>query len=128
MVVTRVAWPKAPAEQKPPGKGTQPRVDVADLAKRIDGLPHRLLAYRGAGGFPVVVPVAVAGHDEAGPCLSVSPGLLPPGGRRAGLLARSFEPQCVRLSIRMLTVANEGALRPPHTSKGLAALSYQSLL
>ncbi len=123
---------KAPAQQKPPGKGTQPRADVADLAKRIDGLPHRLLAYRGADGFPVIVPVAVAGHDEAGLCLSVSPGWLPPGGRRAGFLAHSFQAQCVGLSMRVLTGwltgTNERRALRPHTPKGLAAPSYPSLL
>ncbi|WP_055588413.1 hypothetical protein [Peterkaempfera griseoplana] len=132
MTITGAAWPDMPTEQKPPRNGTGPRVDVAALARQIAGLPHRLLAYRGADGFPVIVPVTVTGHDDAGLRLDVPPGLLPPGGRRAGFLAHAFRPQCVGLSMRTLTgwltVTDEGARYAPHTSKGLAAPPYRTLL
>jgi hypothetical protein len=77
--VTGAAWRGPPGPQQPPGKGTGPRVDIERAAGRIGMLPHRVLAYRGRDGFPVVVPVALAGHDEAGLRLVARPGLLPPG-------------------------------------------------
>jgi hypothetical protein len=61
-----VAWPGPPGPQVPPKNGTGPRVDVDRDAGRIGMLPHRVLAYRGADGFPVVVPVEFAGPDMAG--------------------------------------------------------------
>src|SRR5690606_33952913 len=48
--VTGPAWPDAPAEQRAPENGTAPRVDVAKLSRKINPLPYRLLAYRGADG------------------------------------------------------------------------------
>lgn len=132
MAVTGAAWPDAPAAQEPPRNGAGPRIDVAHVAKRIEKLPHRLLAYRGADGFPVIVPVSVAGHDEAGLWLDIPAGLLPLGGRRAGFLAHGFEPQCVGVSMRMLTgwltVTAGGVIYAPHTSRGLAAPPYRTLL
>jgi hypothetical protein len=65
---------------------------VAKAAGRIATLPHRVLAYRGADGFPVIVPVQIAGHDRAGLRLVVSAGLPPAGGRRASLLAHAYRP------------------------------------
>ncbi|WP_328356268.1 hypothetical protein OG800_16400 [Streptomyces sp. NBC_00445] len=125
VTVTGPSWPQPPAEQQPPKNATTPRTDVPALARQIAGLPHRLLAYQGADGYPVILPVEVTGHDEGGVRLTAPPGLLPPGGRRAGFLAHAFQPQCVGLSMRTLTgwltVTDEGALYAPHTSKGLAA-------
>ena len=54
--VTGKPWPDPPGPQRPPDKGTGPRVEVARAAGRIGMLPHRVLAYRGGDGFPVVVP------------------------------------------------------------------------
>jgi hypothetical protein len=65
MEVTGAPWPGPADPQPPPKYGTGPRVDVAKAAGRIATLPHRVLAYRGADGFPVV-PVQIAGHDRAG--------------------------------------------------------------
>jgi hypothetical protein len=116
--VTGPSWARHPAPQRPPRNGTAPRVPVARLARQIAALPHRLLAYRGADGYPVIVPVTVTGHDASGLHLSAPPELLPTGGRRAGLLAHSFRPQCVGLSMRTLTgwlsVEDGGALYAPH--------------
>jgi hypothetical protein len=102
-------------------------------AGRIAALPHRVLAYRGADGLPVVVPVELAGHDAAGLRLVASAGLLPPGGRRAGLLAHSYRPQLVGLSTRTFTgwldVTSKGtAVYAPHTSKGFIAPPAKKLL
>jgi len=127
------AWPDPPAPQAPPRNGTGPRVDVDRAAVRIGSLPHRVLAYRGTDGFPVVVPVRLAGHDTAGLRLVAASGLLPPGGRRAGLLAHAYHPQLVGLATRTFTgwlqVAADGtAVYAPHTSKGFVAPPRKKLL
>jgi len=132
MAVTGAAWPGFAGQQPPPENGTGPRVDVAKVAGRIATLPHRVLAYRGADGFPVIVPVQIAGHDQAGLRLVVPAGLLPAGGRRAGLLAHAYRPQLVGLSTRICTgwleVSPAGAVYAPHTSKGFVAPPSKDLL
>jgi hypothetical protein len=132
MEVTGAAWPGPADPQPPPKNGTGPRVDVAKAAGRIATLPHRVLAYRGADGFPVIVPVQIAGHNEAGLRLVVPGGLLPPGGRRAGLLAHAYRPQLVGLSTRIFTgwlqVNRDGAVYAPHTSRGFVAPPSKNLL
>ena len=116
--------PAAPAPpQEPPARGTSPRVDINRLAARVSKLPHRLLAYRGADGYPVVVPLQITGHGAAGLRLQAADGLLPSGGRRAGLLAHAYHPQLVGLSSRTMTgwldVGEDGgATYAPHTAKG----------
>jgi hypothetical protein len=91
-----------------------------------------VLAYRGADGFPVIVPVQIAGHDRAGLRLVVAAGLLPPGGRRAGLLAHAYRPQLVGLSTRIFTgwleVSGDAAVYAPHTSRGFVAPPSKKLL
>jgi hypothetical protein len=66
MEVIGAPWPGPADPQSAPKNGTSPRVDVAKAVGRIATLPHRVLAYRGADGFPVIVPVQIAGHDRAG--------------------------------------------------------------
>jgi hypothetical protein len=119
--------------QAPPNGGTGPRADVAKTAGQLSSMAHRLLAWRGADGFPVVVPVAFAGHDATGLRLVAPPGLLPVGGRRAGLLGHSYRPMLVGVSTRILTgwltVAEDGAaVYAPHTSKGFMAPPRKNLL
>ena len=122
-----------PAAQRPPKKGTGPRVDVARAAGRLATLPHRVLAFRGADGYPVVVPVGIGGHDERGIRLVATPGLLPPGGRRAGFLGHSFRAQLVGLKTVTFTgwldVGADGeAWYAPHTSRGFWAPPRKNLL
>jgi hypothetical protein len=81
----------------------------------------------------VAVPVEFAGHDGAGLRLVTPPGLLPPGGRRAGLLAHAYRAQLVGLSTRTFTgwleVAGDGtAVYAPHTSRGFIAPPRKKLL
>ncbi len=132
MEVTGAPWPGPADPQPPPKYGTGPRVDVAKAAGRVATLPHRVLAYRGADGFPVIVPVQIGGHDRAGLRLVVAAGLLPPGGRRAGLLTHAYRPQLVGLSTRIFTgwleVSRDGAVYAPHTSKGFVAPPSKNLL
>ncbi len=130
--VTGLADAGSAPPQSTPKNGTAPRVDVASLQRRIARLGHRLLAYEGADGLPVVVPVGITSFDEAGLHLDTPPSILPPGGRRAGLLAHRFEPRCVGLGSRMLTgwltVSDEGVIYAPHTSKGLTAPANYPLM
>ena len=125
--------PSAPDGQAPPRDGTGPRVDVGRAAGALTALPHRPLGWRGADGFPVVAPVQPAGHGPDGLHLVAAPGVLPPGARRAGLLAHAFRPQLVGLSTRTFTgwlqVADDGtAVYAPHTSKGFRAPPAKRLL
>ena len=131
--VAGAPWPAPPRPQQPPKNGSGPRVDVARAAGRIAMLPHRVLAYRGGDGFPVVVPVELGGHDNTGLRLVAATGLLPPGGRRAGLLAHAYRPQFVGLSTRTFTgwleVTPDGtATYAPHTSRGFVAPPRKNLL
>jgi hypothetical protein len=130
--ITGAAWPGSAAPQAAPKNGTGPRVDVAKAAGQIATLPHRVLAYRGADGFPVIVPVQIAGHNGAGLRLVVAPGLLPAGGRRAGLLTHAYRPQLVGLTTRIFTgwldVGEDGAVYAPHTSRGFMAPPSKNLL
>ncbi len=79
-----------PAPQSAPRNGTGPRLDHVKAAKRLAKLPHRVLGWIGADGFPVMAPVEVGGTDDDGIVLTAAPGLVPPGGRRAGLSAHWF--------------------------------------
>jgi hypothetical protein len=90
-VVHGVPLPSDPrAPQKPPGKGTGPRIDHARAAKRAQRLPYVLLGWVGADGFPFVIPVAVRETTERGMVLDAPGDFVPPGGRRAGLTAHWF--------------------------------------
>jgi hypothetical protein len=79
-----------PAPQRPPRRGTAPRLDHRRAARRVHRLPHVLLGWVGADGYPLAVPVEVAGYEERGIVLDAPEGLVPPGGRRAGLTAHWF--------------------------------------
>jgi hypothetical protein len=74
----------------------------------------------------------MAGHDETGLKLVVPDGLLPPGGRRAGLLAHAYRPQLVGLRTRILTgwleMTADEARYAPHTTKGFIAPPSKNLL
>jgi hypothetical protein len=52
-----------PASQRKPGKGTLPRIDARAAAAKAMRLPNVLLAWVGADGYPMVVPVDVLGGD-----------------------------------------------------------------
>jgi nitroimidazol reductase NimA-like FMN-containing flavoprotein (pyridoxamine 5'-phosphate oxidase superfamily) len=115
----------APEPQTPPGKGAGPRVDVSRAARRLSGLPHVLIAYAGADGFPMIVPVSVGVSGPAGIALDAA---LPEGGRRAGLLAHRYGPQLVGLEMRQHTGWLEDNNYAPHTEKGFRAPANKTLL
>jgi hypothetical protein len=123
-VVEGSAWPDAPPDPQPhPKGGAGPRV----AAKGIDKPAHKLLAYRGSDGFPVVVPVRLGAPSQAGiPLTSAIP--LPPGGRRAGLLAHDYRAKLIGLRARQCTGWLEDGVYAPHTSSGFQAPANKTLL
>jgi hypothetical protein len=127
-VVHGAARPDSPPEpQAAPAKGTGPRLDAATAAARLAKLPHLLLAWREADGFPVVVSVRVArGGPEGIGLASRVP--LPQGGRRAGLLGHSYEAKLVALRARQHTGWLEDGLYAPHTASAFRAPRNKTLL
>ena len=122
-----------PTPQAPPKGGTAPRLDSARAARRCRAKRHQLVAYRGADGYPVTVPVQVKEGGPHGIRLTAVPGLLPPGGRRAGLLAHSYRPQLIGLTTRYhtgwLEADPDGTVTyAPHTAAGFVAPPNKTLL
>lgn len=126
--------PAGPAPpQAEPKKGAGPRVDCDRALRKLEGLTHRLLAYKGADGYPMVLPVQVRAASADGLRLrSTVP--LPPGGRRAGLLAHRYNAQLIGLATRLhtgwLTADEDGehATYAPHTESGFKAPGNKTLL
>src|SRR5213076_1346968 len=79
-----------PAPQPPPGRGTSPRINVARAARAAARLPDVLLGWVAADGFPMIVPVRISETETRGIVLDAPDGLVPEGGRRAGLTAHWF--------------------------------------
>ena len=122
----------APDPQAAPKKGAGPRVDVERAAKRLTALPHRLIAWRGADGLPVVVPFSLGEAGASGIALSAPS--LPPGGRRAGVLAHRYNAKLIGLATRQHTGWLTGepgggrGLYAPHTEQGFSAPANKRLL
>jgi hypothetical protein len=120
-----------PPAQRPPAQGTAPRIDHARAARRAARLPSTLLAWVGADRLPVVVPVRVAGMENRGIVLEAPEGLLPPGGRRAGLLAHWFSRHVVGQRQRRHTGWLEPdlpagrAVYAPHTEAGYSLPAWR---
>jgi hypothetical protein len=114
-----------PAEQPPPKGGSDPRVDVARAVRRLRGLPHALVAYPGADGYPLIVPVSVGADSAAGIALA---GPLPPGGSRAGLLAHRYHAKLIGLETRQHTGWLQDGIYAPHTENGFRAPANKTLL
>jgi hypothetical protein len=114
-----------PEPQAPPKNGTGPRVDVNRAARHIEKLPHVVLGYVGADGFPLVTPVRLQGVTPNGLSLQ---GSLPRGGRRAGLLAHRFEPKLIGLEARQFTGWLRDGVYAPHTESGFRAPANKTLL
>ena len=120
-----------PHPQRAPKNGTGPRVDAAGAGTRAKELPHRLIAYVDADGYPVILPFAVTGADSAGVSIASAAGL-PPGGRRAGVVAHRYNPKLIGLETRQhtgwLEVADGSARYAPHTESGFKAPANKTLL
>jgi hypothetical protein len=115
-----------PSSQEPPRNGTAPRIDVTRARRRIGALPHALLGWLGADGFPLVSPVGVGDASARG--IDVSGPLLPSGGRRAGLLAHRYEPQLIGLEARQYTGWLQDGVYAPHTEQGFRAPANKTVL
>lgn len=126
-VVHGAPLPEPPPPQQPPKNGTGPRVDAERVAKRIARTAHVLLAYCGADGYPVVVPVTVARAGSEGLRLAADASL-PAGGRRAGLLGHAYRAKLVGLLTRQHTGWLDGDLYAPHTETGYRAPPNKTLL
>lgn len=116
--------PAPPAPQRPPKHGVGPRINHVRAARAARRLPHVLLGWVGGDGLPVVARVEVAGSESGGIVLAAAPGLVPPGGRRAGLLAHSFTAHGYGQNQRRYTgwLESDGTgtrlLYAPHTGRG----------
>ncbi len=132
--VTGAAVPGTdPPPQRPPRGGVAPRVDAARAGRRLRRLPHTLIGYVGADGFPVVAPVDLPGPASAG--INVRGARLAggapaglPGGRRAGLLGHRYGPQLVGIEVRQYTGWLEGGVFAPHTERGFRAPPNKTLM
>jgi Pyridoxamine 5'-phosphate oxidase len=120
-----------PPAQPEPEKGAGPRVDVERAVRRLRSLDHALLAYVGGDGYPEIVPVEIGGANPGGIELRAARPL-PPGGRRAGLLAHSYRAKLIGLAARQhtgwLTVDERGVQYAPHTESGFRAPANKTLL
>ena len=122
-VVRGVPERAQPAEpQSPPRHGTRPRIDHVRVAREAARLPHVLLGWVGADDLPVVVPVKVTGTTGDAIVLEAPEGLVPPGGRRAGLTAHWFARRVIgqhqRVHTGWLEASQDGSnvLYAPHTA------------
>jgi len=121
--------PAEPApSQSPPRKGTGPRVAVDAAQRKLTRLPHRLLAHVQPDGYPAVLPVKIGAACTAGITLSAADRVLPPGGRRAGLLAHDYRPKLIGLAARQHTGWLQDGVYAPHTESGFTAPANKTLL
>lgn len=125
----------SPASQRPPGKGTAPRVDATRAGRRLQRLAHVLVGLVESDGYPAVVPVEVTGGGAEGVRIEAAEGLLAAGARRAGLLGHQYGHQLHGMSVRQYTGWLEVAhpdgrqgLYAPHTEQGFRAPSNKTLL
>jgi hypothetical protein len=114
--------------QSPPKKGAGPRVEVDDAQRKLAALPHGLLAYVQADGYPTVLPVKIGAPCAAGITLNAADRVLPPGGRRAGLLAHDYRPRLIGLAARQHTGWLQDGVYAPHTESGFRAPANKTLL
>jgi hypothetical protein len=109
--------------QQPPRDGTAPRVDASRVAADAQRLPHTLLGWCGSDDLPEVVPASAVEAGDSGVTLSVPPGSVPAGGRRAGLTSHQFQPRMIGQEQRVHTgwLESDGSDRvqyAPHTRAG----------
>jgi hypothetical protein len=121
-----------PPPQNTPANGTGPRIDVARAARRLRKTSHVLLGYAAADGFPMIMPVEIGQEGPEGLHLTAA-APLPAGGRRAGLLGHSYQPQLIGLETRQHTgwlevEASGEAIYAPHTETGYKAPANKTLL
>jgi hypothetical protein len=112
---------ESPPAQDTPAKGTGPRINQSRAARQVRRLPHVLLGWRGADGFPIAIPVRVGAVDEDGIELEAPADTLPTGGRRAGLTAHWFsrgvvgQRQVIHTGWMKVPAQDGRAIYAPHT-------------
>ncbi len=80
------------------------------------------------------MPVSIDGGSAEGLHLRAAPGLIPSGGRRAGIIGHSYRPKLIGLGARQHTGWLHGAdpagraLYSPHTSASFDAPPNKTLL
>jgi hypothetical protein len=108
-----------PDAQAAPASGRTPRLSARRAGTRLRSLPHLLLGWVGADGFPTIAPVTVGTADRDGLILLDPTGTVPPGGRRAGLVGHSFGPALTALRAQQhtgwLEACGAGIRYSPHT-------------
>jgi hypothetical protein len=111
----------SPQPQQAPSKGTAPRFNAERAAARAVRLPHVLLGWVGADGYPLAVPVQILSGNRSGISLRAANGLVPPGNRRAGLTAHWFSAGVIGQNQRkhtgwlMKATDSQDLLYAPHT-------------
>jgi hypothetical protein len=116
-----------PEPQPMPKKGTGPRLDAEKAAAKLGRLPHMLVSWREADGFPIVVAARVEGAGAEGIRLASEAGL-PRGGRRAGVLGHSYKAKLVGLQARQHTGWLDDDVYAPHTASAFRAPNNKTLL
>jgi hypothetical protein len=121
--VLGAASPPPAPPQSPPTRGTGPRIDHRKAAAAIRSLPDPVLGWVDGDGLPRVVTVSPAGVTSGGLLLDAPAGLLPAGGRRAGLTAHTFTRHVIGQHQHVFTgwldVRPDGeAVYAPHTRTG----------
>ena len=116
-----------PPPQRPPATAPAPRIDSAAVAKRVRRTDHTLLAYCGADGYPVVLPVELgASGRRDGIELRAAGGAAP--GRPPRRPARTLLPPAAR---RPRHPPAHGWLESgryaPHTADGLPRAAEQDV-
>lgn len=116
--------PQPPGSQRPPAKGTGPRIRHARAARRASRLANVLLGWVGGDGYPMVVPVRIGPVSTDGIELEASSRTVPAGARRAGLMAHEFARYTFGQTLRRHTGWLDGGggrlLYAPHTDTGYA--------
>jgi hypothetical protein len=125
----------SPPSQRPPAKGTAPRVDAARATRCLRRLEHSLLGFVEADGLPAIAPVEATGGGEEGIRIAAAEGLLPAGARRAGLVGHRYGHQLLGMSVRQYTgwlevthADGRQGLYAPHTEQGFRAPTSKTLL
>jgi hypothetical protein len=113
-----------PPSQRRPAKGAGPRIGHRRAARRARALRNVLLGWVGADGLPMIAPARVGDACDRGIELRVAGGLVPAGGRRAGLTAHEFARytfgQRLRKHTGWLEADERGIVYAPHTETGYA--------
>ena len=90
-------------------------------------LPHALAGWREADGYPAIAAVGIEAFGPEGIRLACR-APLPPGGRRAGLMAHDYKAKLVGLRTRQHTGWLDDDLYAPHTESGFRAPGNKTLL